>query len=107
MLIQQGDVLIRSISEIPSDLKKFRQDHRGYVLAEGEHTGHFHGVVCVDDDVDMWKDDSTGKLYMSNRSDITVTHQEHSHISVPAGTWEVDYVKEYDHFAEEARNVRD
>lgn len=107
MLIQQGDVLIRKVKSIPSSLKPLKKDHRGYVLAEGEHTGHYHGVECIDEDIEMLIDEATQKIYMNNKSAITVTHQEHDHVNVPSGIWEIDRVKEYDHFAEEARKVQD
>jgi hypothetical protein len=107
MLIQQGDVLVKSIQSIPSNLKPLKKDGRGYVFAEGEVTGHYHGVDCVDADVDMLIDEVTKKIYMQNSSEVVVTHQEHGHVTIPAGTWEVGRVQEYDHFAEEARAVQD
>lgn len=70
------------------------------ILAEGEHTGHFHeahgaGVTYYDDGV------------LEAPSGAEVTHQEHAPILLPAGTFQRSIVQEYDHFAEEARNVAD
>ena len=43
-ILRQGDVLL--ISMAPTDAKEpERVDPRGLVLAEGETSGHFHGVV--------------------------------------------------------------
>jgi hypothetical protein len=36
-----------------------------------------------------------------------LTHQEHGNIVLEPGTYRVDRVREYDHFAEEARRVAD
>ena len=36
-----------------------------------------------------------------------VVHEEHGTIDLPIGAWEVGRVREYDHFAEDARVVRD
>ena len=70
------------------------------VLAEGEHTGHFHeahgdGVALYDDGV------------LEAPHGAEVTHQEHAPVTVPPGTYDRSIVQEFDHFAEEARNVAD
>jgi hypothetical protein len=104
MLIQQGDVLIRSVSKMPKNLKKVERKARGFVLAEGEVTGHAH---VIESDIDLMLDEASGKMFMHNDSEVTVKHEEHHHVDVPAGDWELGIVKEYDHFAEEARKVQD
>jgi hypothetical protein len=70
------------------------------ILAHGEHTGHFHeahgdGVALHDDGV------------LEAPHGAEVTHQEHKPVTVPPGTYQRSIVQEYDHFAEEARNVAD
>lgn len=70
------------------------------ILAEGEHTGHFHeahggGVTFYDDGI------------LEAPSGATVTHQEHLPVVLPPGTYERSIVQEYDHFVEESRNVAD
>jgi len=102
MLLQQGDVLIKSVKSI-SKGEKVARKARGYVLAEGEVTGHAH---CIEDEIDLILDKS-GTMFMSNDKEVTITHEEHGHIQIPAGKWEIGMVKEYDHFAEEARKVQD
>lgn len=94
---QQGDVLIEKAS-IPKDAKEL--GHR--TLAEGEATGHAHRA-------------SAGTLLESGqrrflrvpKGGATVAHEEHKPVTLPAGEYEVRIVREYDHFAEEARAVRD
>jgi len=72
------------------------------VLAEGEHTGHRHvastGVLFAEPDGGMtWESGPRG----------TVTHEEHAPVQAPARENTVERVLEYDHAAEEARQVRD
>lgn len=104
MLLQQGDVLLRKINKIPSKIKKIARKERGYVLAEGEVTGHAHVIT---DDIDLMLEEVSGKMFMKNESEVVIKHEEHKHINIPAGTWEIGIVQEYDHFAEEARQVQD
>lgn len=99
VFIQQGDVLIQS-SKIPKEAKRRRGRA---VLAEGEHTGHAH--VAEGADVELYEKD--GVLYVHCPNGCEVTHQEHNRVTLPAGDYTIGRVQEYDHFAEEARNVAD
>ncbi len=99
--LQQGDVLLQEINKLPDGLKKIGKRERGYVLADGETTGHAH----VMDDCDVYERD--GVMYISTSRPVNLVHEEHNVITVPAGLWEVGIVQEYDPFAEELRNVRD
>ena len=70
------------------------------ILALGESTGHFHeahgdGVALYDDGV------------LEAPHGAEVTHQEHLPVAVPPGIYDRSIVQEFDHFAEEARNVAD
>ncbi len=119
-LIQQGDVLMYRTGEPgrkPEDAKAVGRDGRGrLVLAEGEATGHHHAIA--DPGVDAWTtgekmnspqgtDEDYESLFFSNEKEVTVTHEEHKPVTLPPGTWERRIVREYDHFAEEARRVID
>jgi len=98
MFYQQGDVLIKKVSEV----KGKKLDH--LTLAKGEATGHHHTIT--DGDAELFEHERT--LYLRvNSNEATVTHQEHSAVTIPKGDYQVEIVKEYDHFAEEVRNVRD
>lgn len=101
MFLQQGDVLIRSVSTIPFGRLVERRE-RGYVLAEGEATGHAH---TIEEEIRMVE--AGGILYIGCATDVIVKHEEHDAITVPAGNYQIGIVQEYDHFAEEARNVAD
>jgi len=98
LLWQQGDVLLFAVCKIPQGKKK-ENNH----LAAGEATGHYHDAVG--DGVAVLE--SGDELFLDAPNGATITHQEHKHIEVPAGRYKVGRVLEYDHFAEESRQVRD
>jgi hypothetical protein len=100
---QQGDVLMFR-EDIPENAKSKDRHDRGYILAEGEVTGHAHVVEDIDG-VEMFE---LGEdLFLRADHDVIVKHEEHNHIKIPAGDYRIGIVKEYDHFEEEARQVTD
>lgn len=99
--LQQGDVLLRT-GIIPSTATVKRHT-RGWVLAEGEVTGHAHEVIG--EGVEVLEKD--GVLYLHAPSGGQIQHEEHHTITIPPGDYTIGIVREYDHFAEEAREVRD
>jgi hypothetical protein len=101
MVIQQGDVILTKIDSIPKG-KKIERKERGYVLADGETTGHAH---VIEDEIEMVEKD--GVLYIGCKTDVIIKHEEHKHITIPAGNYQIGIVAEYDHFLEEARKVMD
>jgi hypothetical protein len=99
MLIQQGDVLLKTIESIPDSAKAYKNTH----VAEGEATGHYHdaqgeGLVVLE---------KYGTLYVQAPNGGKIIHQEHKEVTLPPGNYQVDIVREYDHFEEEARRVMD
>ena len=102
MIYQQGDVLIESVEKIPrkAKLKKGR-----CVLAEGEATGHAH-VIKEKRGAKLFEGD-TGELFLELSKEVTVTHEEHGAVTVAPGKYRIRKIREYDHFAEEAREVID
>lgn len=105
MLLQQGDVLLVP-SRIPEGAKPVPPQARGVVLAEGEHTGHAH-VIAPPQGVAVELVERNGVTYLRTSGFADLVHEEHRAIEVPAGEYEVRRVQEYDHFAEEARDVQD
>jgi len=98
MLYQQGDVLLKVVSGI----KGKKLNH--LTLAKGESTGHHHTITKGD--AELYEHE--GILFLKVLSDeATLTHQEHGAVVIPQGEYEVGVVKEYDHFSEEAKSVRD
>lgn len=106
MLIQQGDVLIEAVPSIPKEAKKYEPTNRGIILAEGEVTGHAHCIAELDN-VEVSKKDKDGNIYLKLNKTTTVKHEEHKPVTIPAGTYRVRIVQEYDHLKEEARRVAD
>ena|SRR3990167_724834 len=97
MFIQQGDVLIKD-----GKVKGKKLNH--LTLAKGESTGHHHAIT--DGDAELYEHEGTLFLKVNSES-ATLTHQEHAPVEIPQGEYEIGIVREYDHFAEEARNVAD
>ena len=73
------------------------------VLAEGEATGHAHRVK-----VDVYEEEDGLRSFAGPTE---ISHEEHRDIAISALPDSEDYLsgraQEYDHFAEEARQVRD
>ena len=98
-MIQQGDVLLRRVL-IPKSAKQ--KDGRA-IVAYGEVTGHCHEVIG--DGIEVFEENGT--LYVSAPKGGTIQHEEHKPITLPPGDYQIGIVREFDHFAEEARRVRD
>ena len=104
MLYQQGDVLIETVETIPEGVMAVERQGGRHILAEGEATGHAHAVL--DKSVSLFEN-SAKELFLSASKKFTVTHEEHKNVTIPKGDYKIRRVKEYDHFEEEARVVRD
>lgn len=81
-------------------MKREKLNH--LILAEGEVTGHAHRASCG-----VLYREKTGVLTLEPGVDAcTITHEEHTPQTV-ATPHHVEIVREFDHAAEEARNVAD
>jgi hypothetical protein len=107
MYYQQGDVIIKRIDSLPSGINEVEKDFkgRGIVLAEGEHTGHFHGIA--DTNSAVLYENGEDLRFLEVKDGVTLTHQEHGHINITEGIYEVGVVREADHLSEEIRKVQD
>lgn len=101
---QQGDVLIKARKALPEGVKAVQPGPRGYVLAEGEATGHAHTITATPD-VEMYE--RGGVLYLNVKAEATVTHEEHHAQVLAPGVYEVSRVVEVDPFENEIRTVAD
>lgn len=99
--IQQGDVLIRRVNEIPEKAKVESKD--SIILALGETTGHFHGIDCIGAEIL----DHAGTRYIKLPTSAILKHQEHNPIEIPAGLYQIGIVQEYDYFSKMTRKVVD
>ena len=95
---QQGDVILTEISSVPTNARP----QKSKILAEGEATGHRHEVIG---NAETFL--GGNNMFLVAYDDVEVQHQEHNPISLPAGTFAISIVREYDHFKEEARAVVD
>jgi len=104
MFYQQGDVLLKKVIGVLFDGCPIEASKNGrLIIAEGEHTGHAHVLKECDAVIRV----KNGKRYVITEKGFTITHEEHLPIEVAPGVYEIGIVQEYDHFAEEARNVAD
>jgi hypothetical protein len=104
-MLQQGDVLIKDAKNgIPAEAKQVEAKGGLVILAEGEATGHMHSIPAAEGAQVLMVGET---MYLKTDREVTLSHQEHGPIQVPAGEYEIGIVQEYDHFAEEARQVQD
>lgn len=102
---QQGDVLAVKIDQMPKGLKKKSPAARGFVIAEGEVTGHAHTIAT--DAVEAMFVDDAGVIYAQIKKQVDLLHEEHNPVSLPPGLYRFGGVQEFDHFENEARQVVD
>lgn len=96
---QQGDICCKPVEEMPINARKLR----GAVLARGEATGHAH--VAIGEGVRLLEHKSN--IYMIAPHGAKIVHEEHLPVNVPSGTYLISIVREFDHFTERAREVKD
>lgn len=104
--VQQGDVLLQQIERLPAGAVRQPQ-HGRLVLARGEKTGHSHSVQS--DKAALWSliRDGVTELYLEVQEPVTIVHDEHKALPVPAGVYRVGRVKEYDYIEEMERRIID
>ena len=101
-MIVQGDVFFVRIQNIPRESQKVNRDERGFIIAEGEATGHAH---VIHEDIELYETD--GVLFIKTEKTVEVRHEEHRPVTLDPGIWKVGIVREYDPFLEEIRTVKD
>ena len=102
---RQGDVFIEAVPSVPQSATKQKPSVK-IILAMGEVTKHHHTIEACDP-VDWWKQGEglTAEKFVTLHRAASVTHQEHSTIELPAGTYRVIIQREYS--PEAIRNVTD
>lgn len=100
---QQGDVIIERVGSIPKG-KEVQSKERGFVLAEGETTGHAH-VITATNDVYMVQTDTD--IYLHVKRKVPLKHEEHTFIEIEPGDYKIRKVMERDHFSRITREVLD
>lgn len=102
--IQQGDVLMYSVSSIPQGAKRIEPIDGKFVIAKGEVTGHQH-VIEAKPGMELYEND--GILYLKSSVAEPITHEEHKPAPVEMGITAFEGVREKDHFSELIRRVED
>jgi hypothetical protein len=85
-LIRQGDVGLISVNSIPEDAKEQPRENGAVVLAYGEATGHKHQLL--ESGILAFKA-ANADVFLRIAEPATLRHEEHTHISVPPGTYRV------------------
>ena len=99
---QHGDLVLKRLTSIPIGEKTLISRGK-MVLAEGETTGHYHGIEEDESELIRIGD----QILLNLAKNATLTHQEHHPITLEAGIWEVGRVQEYDYFLQMKRPVMD
>ena len=100
MKYQHGDVLIKS-----HEGKMEGKISSSNIIIASSVTGHKHQLV--NGKFTLREKVKEHELYLNVLSKTDIVHEEHETISIPKGKYKITFVQEYDHFAEEARQVID
>lgn len=103
MYYQQGDVIVEKVDSIPSSAVE-KEVVSKIVLAQGSATGHAH---VINDTTNVKVFSEGDDMYLSVSKETVLSHEEHNSITVEPGNYQIRKVKEFDHFAEEVREVQD
>ena len=102
--IQHGDVLLQQVKKLPQGCSDVGRENGRLIVMRGEATGHNHAIVEAGCRLVELK----GELYLEVTAEqVTITHEEHKALEIPAGIYRIGQVVEYDYFAKMERTVRD
>ena len=118
-LYQQGDVLLKQVDKLPTDVKEVELVDR--ILQRGETTGHKHQFLgntvlkVYADEVPVQRDlenvmritDIVGRRFIEVLETADLLHEEHKPIRVEPGLYELDIVREWDYTDGITRSVVD
>lgn len=100
-IYRQGDVLFKKLAKAPAGDRKIRST--GHIL-EGEATGHIHRIAELES-ATVFEIEQGLFLNVTAEGGVSIVHEEHDPITLPAGDYEVVRQREYS--PEEIRNVAD
>ena len=115
MILRHGDVLLRTISEIPNkESLKVKADN---VLEYGEVSGHSHQLIGATDAITVYTDPATEQTadyveidasqLVNTAETVTLVHEEHNAIQLEPGAYEVVRQRELNPYEDAVRNVMD
>jgi hypothetical protein len=98
MLIRQGDVILRSVDEIPQDTEPVEDTKRigdtvlepGKVVVMGE-TGHAHVLEGVKPYINRIR----GEVYVEVTIPTKLKHEEHPEVEIPPGRYIIYAVQDF------------
>jgi hypothetical protein len=92
-IYRQGDVLITFLgsNEKPHTIRRTRKDG---ILLHGEATGHAHRIADMAA-AEVYDVDAGCFLCVSASGGVSITHDEHAAILLPAGMYRVTRQREY------------
>lgn len=106
-VILHGEAMIFP-SEIPADAVEINPTNPHFhIIADSETTGNHHVIDCKPG-TRFFKKGNT--MYMTNSEPTQVRcvmEKRHDAIAITPGSYEFGIQKEWDHFAQNLRNVRD
>jgi hypothetical protein len=117
-MYRQGDVLIREVSNVQlpknEQLEIAQKDARGIVLAEGETSGHFHGVLGKGNYKLFNYKDGNGKFLVIEKecADVRVIGggiggvDRHTPITLPIGNYKITVQRSWNS-SMQSRQVQD
>lgn len=100
--IQQGDVLLRLITERPNNYETIAEGR--CVIAHGE-SGHSHVINVGESDAQLIRDGE--RMLLELKIAAPLTHEEHKPITLEPGLYEIGRVNEYDYLSKMVRKVVD
>lgn len=102
MKLQQGDIILKSIDEIPRKAKKVNKSDKGFIIQHGKVTGHSHRI---EDNVELYEHNDT--KYLKTLNPIELKHEEHKPLIIPPGKYMITRIMQYDPFEAEEQYVAD
>jgi len=107
-VILHGEAMIFP-STLPKNAKKIKPTNDSYhIIADSEVTGNHHVIDC-NQSTEFYMDED-GTMFMVNEKPTKVrclVKERHDEIGIEEGVWEFGIQKEYDHYEQNLRKVRD
>jgi hypothetical protein len=89
VLYRQGDVLLRAVDAIPTNVTTVaKRDAGRIVLAYGEVTGHAHAILAPESEATLLTAGENAR-FLRLVADVDLVHEEHAAVHLPAGNYQV------------------
>lgn len=85
-MLRQGDILFVPIPALPGGVTQEATPYEDrWIIARGEKTGHVHQIKSRAAEV---MQGGSGRFLVA-KAPVTVSHEEHAPIEIPAGTYQI------------------